>query len=118
MTAIYLLFSLLVHAEDSSLQMFEKGKYQTVQIKKVQNVRIANCKSDKCLALKALKDKPKKGGKVGVVSGNPSSAYCWDMGGKPRILKDKKGAEVDYCVFKDNSMIDGWDLFYAHNPQQ
>lgn len=78
-------------------------------------MRVANCKNKKCQALLSLKKKPVKSKIKNPVSGNPSSTHCWDMGGKPRILKDKKNNEIDYCLFKDGSMIDGWDLYYSHN---
>lgn len=114
---IYLLLSFFAFAKEQDLKMFNKGKYESVQIKKIENVRVANCKNKNCQALKALKKKPTPTPKKNVVSSNPSSAHCWDAGGKPRILKDKKNNEIDYCLFKDGSMVDGWDLYYAHHPQ-
>lgn len=41
---------------------------------------------------------------------HPASIGCERKGGESIILQDEKRNDYDYCLFKDGSMIDSWDL--------
>ncbi|MFS4460662.1 DUF333 domain-containing protein [Bdellovibrio sp. HCB2-146] len=44
--------------------------------------------------------------------GHPAAQYCLDAGGENRIAKGRQNEQYDYCLFKDGSMIDSWDLYF------
>lgn len=68
-----------------------------------------------CDALKALQSKVDLAQTPGVgVIGNPAARYCLANNALNRILLDSKGAEYDFCLFNDGSLVDAWDLYNKH----
>lgn len=62
-----------------------------------------------------LSDKEKKKRKLKGV--HPASEFCFAKGGRNYVLENEKKDQVDVCKFTDNSMIDSWDLYYAHHKR-
>ncbi|MEN0060262.1 MAG: DUF333 domain-containing protein [Bdellovibrio sp.] len=118
MSFLIALFLIPAFAANTKMKYYINNAYTTIEIQKQGKVRVdAVCskKLSKCTALQVANGKrfpasPHKG----PLFGNPASSYCWDVGGKSRILKDEKNNQYDYCVFNDGSMVDAWDLYSVH----
>lgn len=119
---IQLTFPLMASAQEKqSLQLYNaKTKaYDSLQFVKIDKVWVSEAcaKNKNCDALKTLKTKVQMKKTESPLLGNPGSTYCLSQKGVARILKDAKGNEYDYCLFNDGSLIDSWNLYYAHHGQ-
>lgn len=110
--------ALAVEIQTLKLYNGKTKAYDAQKFVKIKNAWVSEscAKNKNCAALKALDKKvtlpPAKNG----LAGNPGSSYCLEKGGVARILKDAGNSEYDYCLFKDGSMIDSWNMYSAHYP--
>lgn len=78
-------------------------------------------KKPKCLALVAFDSKvpPNQAyaSKINL-AGNPAARFCYSFDSVNRIFKDKNGADYDFCLFKDGSFVDAWDLYKKHHKKE
>lgn len=107
----------------SSLRIFENGSYKEIKIVEYQEAHFSsNClKTGKphCKAWTAYSGKPAPATKSNTpLAGDPAAQYCWALGAKNRILKSSENKQYDYCVFKDSSMVDAWNIYYKHFPRK
>lgn len=112
------IFSATVFGKDEFLY-FRNEKYETVRIEVVAGHKFINCKKKNCEALRFLNAKPvERTSNATPEAGHPAARYCWDAGAENRILKENNPAraESDFCLFKDGSMVDAWDLYLKHYP--
>lgn len=70
-----------------------------------------------CLALKMLSSPNKLKKLKSVQQGNYGSAYCKVLEGTLLIVKENDGPENEFCLFKDKTMIDAWQLYGIHSRQ-
>ena len=117
-----LLFVGPASATDAKLKRYDihKKKMVEVTIANVEGLRVSkNCgsrKNPKCMALKALGLSPSSSGTSSIpLVGHPAAKLCRELGGNGLLFLDPKKIEIDYCVFKDESFINSWDLYYAVN---
>lgn len=112
--------SLFCFADTGTFKTFSDGtkKYQIVKTFDVEGVTISQgCKVKgkmSCEAWSAVINKRAPASSSGVL-GNPAAKYCGEYNAFNRIFLDAKGREFDFCVFKDNSSIDAWSLYYKHH---
>ncbi|MNK01197.1 hypothetical protein D3C87_189920 [compost metagenome] len=107
--------------EKQNLRLYnDKTKaYDSLSFVKINKAWVSEscAKKSTCSALTALKKKVTIKPNESGFFGNPGSAYCLSQGGVARILKDAKNSEYDYCLFPDGSMIDSWNMYYAHHEK-
>ncbi len=100
-------------AKEFALDTGEKIiKYNIV---KVNNISVDDkCAKDiqKCMAYKAVKKKAKIPAKseTATLIGHPASKKCLNKGGAPLVLTDKLNNEYDFCIFKDKTLVNSWDI--------
>jgi hypothetical protein len=108
-------------AYPSSLKVSEGEKYVNVKIKEHKNIHYNDIcfkgPTIKCEAFEATKIKIELSeSKTGFV-GHPAARYCHDRKAMVRILIAEDKKQYDFCLFKDGSMVDAWELFYKHFPK-
>lgn len=122
LTILYILtLGLQAQAAETQVMRLYNGKtkkYDDLKVVKIKNVWVTEscAKKTNCEALMALTKKAPQAVSTNGLAGNPGSAYCMQKGGVARILKDTKNSEYDYCLFKDGSMVDSWNMYSAHYP--
>ena len=95
--------------QNNELMYYTDGKYITVKIKELNEVKFdAKCfkseKNLKCDAYSAFKNQhPKK-----LTGDNLGSSYCKAVGGRNLIALNQKRAEYNLCEFKDKSFFISW----------
>ena len=108
---LILLILTINSAMAKTLYLPSSKKSVPIEILTKDNVKINSLclKLDKkCKALMATKLKINK---VKHQDGShPASVGCEQKGGESIILQDDKRNDYDFCLFKDGSMIDSWDL--------
>lgn len=108
-------------AKGQPLSQKKEGKAITIQTQQYKSFSLTeNCfKTDppQCDALTATRSKVKVMKSKIPLLDHPAAKFCRDHGGLNRILQTKEGAQIDYCEFKDNSMISAWDLYYHFFPK-
>lgn len=93
-----------------------KTNYEMTKIE--QKTISVDCEKNKnCLAIKALDKKELKINSNLKQAGNPASDFCESIGGHDVVLKTSEAKEYDFCTMTDKSMIDSWELYYAHHPK-
>lgn len=69
-----------------------------------------------CMAWVATRKKSTGASSSGVpLIGHPAAKNCKSHNGVSLIFLDTKNNEVDYCLFKDDSFVNSWDLYHANN---
>ena len=101
-----------------SLTLYNGKTYDRLKFTQIEEVYVNDVcvKNKKCLALVALKTKKTLPPSNTGLAGNPASTYCTTQNGVPRILKDDKRNEYDFCLFKDGSLADSWEMYSKHYP--
>ena len=117
---IILLFSMALAQSTGTtktLSLFNGKGYDKVKLTVIDKVSVNDTcvKNKKCAALVAAATKKTLPPTEGL-AGNPASNYCVEQKGVPRILKDEKRNEYDFCLFKDGSLVDSWELYTKHYP--
>jgi putative hemolysin len=99
-----------------SLSLYNGKSYDKIQVTQIEKLWVNDIcvKNKKCQALETAKTKKEMPVNNTGLAGNPASTYCLANKGVPRILKDEKRQEYDYCIFKDGSLVDSWDLYSKH----
>lgn len=108
----------LAAAQDEFLY-YKDDKYHSVRVERIEGNQYINCKNKKCDALNFLNGKSVvRKPNATPEAGHPAAQYCWDAGAENRILKANTPDhdQSDYCLFKDGSMVDSWDLYLKHYP--
>ena len=104
------------------LKVFKKDKYETVKIQEHKGLRLSGecfkTKTPKCQALDESARKVTPSKSAIPLEGNPAARLCLDHGGLNRILLSSDQKQYDYCLFKDGSMVDAWDLYNHFNPKK
>ncbi|KYG66786.1 hypothetical protein AZI86_07025 [Bdellovibrio bacteriovorus] len=111
-----------VLAKDIILKRYIPAKKASIEVKAVsfKGFRISkNCGGKEpmtCMAWKStsIKIQNRTSASVPLV-GHPAARNCQDLQGVSLIFLDDKKNEVDYCVFRDESFINSWDLYHATN---
>lgn len=116
------IFALLANiAVAGNYRVFEKESYVDIKTRVFNNLELTEkCFKSvlpKCDAFDATIKKTPLSKSTTDMLGNLSSRYCHDKGGSSRILIDNDNRQFDFCLFKDKSMIDAWDLYYKHYPK-
>ena len=104
--------------KDGEIAIFFNSKYSVIRIKELNGLKfdeatISRPSSD---AIKATKTKLSFPSAPHSAMQNPAAQYCSEHGGQNLIAISSSGGEVNYCRFKDRSLINSWDLFYKHFP--
>ena len=97
-----------VYAEPFFLHSFQNSK--KVELIKIDGIYFSkNCEEKTCEAFKSLSKKVDF--KIqSKIRRHPASLTCFNLGGKNILLRDEKKNEWDFCIFKDQSMINSWAL--------
>ncbi len=117
----FLIAHVFAHSQ-SPMTIVLKEKPEPLKTKKYEELILSeSCfKSGKpqCQAYQvSLKKVPSSLPKTSMAP-HPAAHYCQDVGGNNRIAKDATGAQYDYCLFKDGSLIDSWSLYNKHHALQ
>ena len=94
--------------------LYHKEKRVPIPITKYKKILINDLclkKIEDCVAYKTYIKKSKK---IKLKQNNLSTiaaAYCKYVKGVPLILKDNKYNSAGFCVFKDKTIINSWDLY-------
>lgn len=103
----------------ADLKYFDGKSYQTLQVREFQQLKLSvNCfktETPQCEAWAAAQKKADRKKLPQALAGNPAARYCLDAGGE-NIIAKSEGSELDYCRFKDGSMIEAWGLYEKFNP--
>ena len=109
-------------ASPTEYRVFKDGKYEAVKVQEHNGFHLNEVcfkeKTPKCEALDATTKKVEASKSAIPLEGNPAARFCLDHNGLNRILLDKGNKQYDYCLFKDGSMVDAWDLYYHFNPKK
>jgi putative hemolysin len=115
-------FSFICYAQPDSLMTYEDNKQVSITIKVHDGIHYSgDCLKTtkiKCDAFEATKSKVTASSPKSGTVGHPAARYCHDKGGANRILTSKENKQYDYCIFKDGSLVDSWELFYKHYPNR
>jgi hypothetical protein len=108
--------------QPSEFTTFKDGKYESVKVQEHEGFHLSEAcfktKTPKCQAWEATQKKVTASKSKIPLEGNPAARFCLDHEGLNRILIDKSNKQYDYCLFKDGSMVDAWDLYYHFNPKK
>ena len=92
------------------------GKEVLIPMVKYKNIRVNDLclkKIKTCEAYKAFTRVIKKPlGKTNLSS--IAQEHCKNLGGHPVLLKDTQLNISSFCMFKDKTLIDSWDVYNAH----
>lgn len=114
------------HAEDLQFSKTiyakkEKISKTSITLKRFNNFLINDvCMKNPgtCLALAKTKELPPPSKKDFPIAVHPAAERCVLLGGKNIILQNAKNEDLDFCEFKDDSLIDSWELYYAQTPKE
>ena len=110
------------YAYPSQLKLWKDDKYIPVVIKEHQGLHLSDVCLKKspanCDAFNATKVVTTASATRTGTVGHPASRYCHDKNGVVRILISNDNKQYDFCLFKDGSMIDSWELYYKHFPKE
>ena len=113
---LFSIVSIFANADVADLKMQSAGKYVPVKIQEYNGLKLTrDCfksKIPKCDAFVATTKKTLISKSKIPLAGHPAARLCLDRDGLNRIVKDKDNKQYDYCLFKDGSMIDAWNLYY------
>ncbi len=119
---LVIILNSLAYAYPSQLKVWKDDKYVQVVIKEHAGLHLSDTCLKKspvvCEAFSATKVATKPSLAKTGTAGHPASRYCHDKNGSVRILISEDNKQYDYCLFKDGSMVDSWDLYYKHFPKQ
>lgn len=117
-----ILLATICYAYPTTLKISQGEKYVDVRVREYEGLHLSEIcfskKNPKCDAYTATLTKSSPSiTKTGLL-GHPASRYCNDKNGLARILIAEDKKQYDFCLFKDGSMIDSWDLYYKHFPKR
>jgi hypothetical protein len=113
-----MVFSLISNASEFKLKKFDVKLDKDVDVTVVELGKNRLSKSclksgNQCLAILALKKKVSEPSPPTELLGHPAARYCQSHDATNLIFIDQKKNEFDYCLFKDGSFINSWDLYNA-----
>ncbi len=100
--------------------VFEKETYRIFKTFQFERLDLsADCLNQdnkpKCLAYLNSLNHPIESSKF---RGSPASKICTELTGINLIAFNHKKQEVNFCEFKDGSMVNSWTLYYKHYPKK
>lgn len=112
---------MVAFARPQEFKMSENKKYVEIKTRELEGLQLTtDCfksAKPKCDSLAATTKKIAMSDSKIPLTGHPAARLCLDYDGLNRILISKDKDQYDFCLFKDGSMINAWDLYYHFNQK-